>query len=235
MAFDANATLRPGNPVSGLSSGVDGGCFDGKRRLHDEVEGSIGLNEKGEILIFAFAGGIAAGLGYIEDSLGVFEESIPKPGFHANDLSADCAVFRAAGKKFFREKREPLAASDRLIDMTASRMQPSHALRNAYRETFEDYADKLKTLQRLMNDRSVLENQIEAAQCDVENARAAHSCARDRLAKELMRRTAQAGAPDEKSIRNTARLIWEFAGRPEGTAERDWREAERLSQAASAC
>jgi outer membrane protein TolC len=119
--------------------------------------------------------------------------------------------------------------------MTASRMKVSDALRNAYRGTFGEYADKLKTLQRLMNDGAAEESQIEAARRDVEEARGAYSQARDRLAKELMRRAAQTGAPDEQQIRKTARLIWEFAGRPEGTAERDWQEAERFLRAASAC
>lgn len=84
-------------------------------------------------------------------------------------------------------------------------MQVSEALRNAYRSTFDEYANKLNTLQRLMNDGDAKEHQIEAALRDVEDARVAHSHARDQLAKELMRRTAEAGVPaDEKPLLQAA-------------------------------
>jgi hypothetical protein len=36
----------------------------------------------------------------------------------------------------------------------------------------------------------------------------------------------------ENHIRETARLLWEMAGRPEGSAERDWSRAEQLVHAA---
>jgi hypothetical protein len=41
----------------------------------------------------------------------------------------------------------------------------------------------------------------------------------------------------EHHIRDTAQILWELAGRPEGTAECDWREAEELvhKAAAGAC
>jgi len=54
----------------------------------------------------------------------------------------------------------------------------------AYRTTFKEYGRKLQALERLLpaSDRA----QIEAARVDLENARRAHSRARDELAKELI-------------------------------------------------
>lgn len=153
--------------------------------------------------------------------------------------------------------------ANRLIIMKVSGMQVatipdnSRALNNAdrsdaalwfaYRASFSEYSRKLEALQRLTGDGSIDAGQIEAALLEVEKARMAHSCARDRLATELARssfppgrapaRTIDARQIDEGRIRETAQLVWELAGRPAGTAERDWRLAERLvhSAAASGC
>jgi hypothetical protein len=114
----------------------------------------------------------------------------------------------------------------------------------AYRATFQEYSDKLEALQRLMgSDNSGKDDRatIEATLLEVETARVAHSCARDRLARELLRTTsALAAAPArgvrQSHIRDIAQLMWELAGRPEGTAEGDWQKAEKLVQrAATAC
>jgi hypothetical protein len=116
------------------------------------------------------------------------------------------------------------------------------ALWIAYRASFSEYSRKLDALQRLTGDGSIDAGQIEAALLEVEKARMAHSCARDRLATELVRSSFPPGRPaarriDEDRIRETAQLVWELAGRPAGTAERDWRLAERLvhSAAGSRC
>jgi hypothetical protein len=106
--------------------------------------------------------------------------------------------------------------------------------RTAYRATFKDYGRKLDALQDLMASSPADRGQIEVALLEAEKARVAHSCARDLLAKEL----AGAALPPlpsgaEQHIRGTAQLLWELAGRPEGTAERDWREAELLVQNAA--
>jgi len=75
---------------------------------------------------------------------------------------------------------------------------------------------------------------MEAALLEVEKARLAHSGARDQLARELVRPPMPPAAQDgEHHVRETARLLWEMAGRPEGSAERDWRRAEQLVHAAA--
>jgi len=112
---------------------------------------------------------------------------------------------------------------------------PSSALQQAYRITFREYADKLNTLQGLIARGATGTDMFQAAVDAAEAARSAHNCARDRLARELMRCTMSGGAVNEQQIRKTARLIWEFAGRPEGTAERDWQQAEKLVRTAVVC
>jgi hypothetical protein len=117
--------------------------------------------------------------------------------------------------------------------MKVASTQDNAVLRNAYRTTFQEYSRKLDALQRLMSSGTPDSDRMEAALLEVEKARLAHSSARDELARELVRPplplAAKAG---EHHIRETARLLWELAGRPEGSAERDWRRAEQLVHAA---
>jgi hypothetical protein len=119
--------------------------------------------------------------------------------------------------------------------MTATRTQEGKILQSAYRVTFQEYADRLNQLQRLIDCGKTGTADFQTALDAVDAARAAHNHARDCLAKDLMRLTKSAAAGDEQQIRRTARLIWEFAGRPDGTAERDWHKAEKLVRAAAAC
>lgn len=129
-----------------------------------------------------------------------------------------------------------MAGVNRLIAMTVTGMQNRDALKNAYRATFEEYARKLETLQGLTGDGDRNNTQIEAVLLEVEEARVAYNCARDRLAKELVRSPLPADAGvNERHIRKTARLLWELAGRPDGTAEHDWHRAEQLVRTAASC
>jgi hypothetical protein len=115
-----------------------------------------------------------------------------------------------------------------------SSAQGNAVLRNAYRTTFQDYSNKLDALQHLMSSGTADSARMEAALLEVEQARLAHSSARDQLARELVRPPLPPAAKPEHNVRATARLLWELAGRPEGTAEQDWRQAEQLvHQAAS--
>lgn len=65
--------------------------------------------------------------------------------------------------------------------------------RKAYRATFEEYGRKARKLECLLDARA--DDQIATARADLEKARAAHSHARDELAKELIvaPKTAAAG------------------------------------------
>ena len=123
--------------------------------------------------------------------------------------------------------------------MTVSAMQIDERLRTAYRATFQEYSKKLDALQGLMNSAVPDRGRIEAALLDVEKARVAHNSARDCLARELVRPSLPPAIgvderiTDERQVRETARLLWEIAGRPDGTAERDWQRAEKLVHAAA--
>jgi hypothetical protein len=119
--------------------------------------------------------------------------------------------------------------------MTVSGTQIDESLRTAYRTTFQEYSSKLRALQCVMSSEARDKSRIEAALLEVEKARVAHNNARDRLAAELVRPSLPpAAGVDERHIRNTAQLLWELAGRPDGTAECDWRRAEQLVHAAAA-
>lgn len=104
-------------------------------------------------------------------------------------------------------------------------MPVDEQLRIAYRTAFGEYARQLDCLQRLI-DGNGRDRDIEDALCAVEQARQAHNSARDRLAQALAASTAK--SPTEEQVRQTARLLWELAGRPQGTAENDWQRAEQL-------
>jgi len=108
-----------------------------------------------------------------------------------------------------------------------------------YRATWQDFAKKLDRLQILVE--SGRREAAATAFLEVEEARLRHNAARDKLARALDRTigiadqtAATSGAvAAEHRIRDTARRIWEFAGRPENSAESDWRRAENLFRSAA--
>jgi superfamily I DNA and RNA helicase len=108
---------------------------------------------------------------------------------------------------------------------------------NGYRATWEAFSRKLDELQAVVEtgDRSRSEEALLA----VEKARLAHNVARDRLAAQLSDEIAtfdrkQMDEAEQHRVRQTARLLWELAGKPSGTADSDWHRAERLVRSASA-
>jgi Protein of unknown function (DUF2934) len=96
----------------------------------------------------------------------------------------------------------------------------------AYRTAFGEYARQLDCLQRLADGNGPDHGRMDAAERAVERARQAHNSARDHLAQALAASTAKPST--EEQVRQTARLLWELEGRPQGTAENDWRRAEQL-------
>jgi hypothetical protein len=125
-------------------------------------------------------------------------------------------------------KSEPSGAPQRLICMALDRN-----LRDEYRATWDEFSRKLQQLQSSVE--TGAQNRIESALIEVEKARLAHNAARDRLAEHLTGEFSSAALPPhEQRVRRTARLLWEFAGKPHGTAETDWLRAEQLVRAAGA-
>jgi hypothetical protein len=105
-------------------------------------------------------------------------------------------------------------------------MAANRKLWNDYRATWEEFSRQHDELQRLIE--AGARDRIDGALQAVEKARLAHNESRDRLAAHL---TGDA-LPEEERVRTTARLLWEFSGKPQGTAENDWFRAERLVRSA---
>jgi hypothetical protein len=105
----------------------------------------------------------------------------------------------------------------------------------AYRCAFEDFSDKVRHIQSLTDQSGSNQAAIEAALLELEKARKAYSSARDAVAQHL-----QPALPLNPSLANAAHvkgiaaLLWEGAGRPEGTARDDWFRAEKIVRRANA-
>ena len=98
-----------------------------------------------------------------------------------------------------------------------------------YRKTSKEFACALHELQQ-MADSGQTGIAVDSKLQEVKQARLAHTAARDRLARYL---SAGGRSSEEQRIRQTARLIWEFSGKPRDSAESDWRRAEQLVRTAS--
>jgi hypothetical protein len=219
---------------------VDGRGVNRKRGFHNKVEPSIRPDQQSEIRVLSIcAVSDRPRSGNIKDPLRIFENII-----HAKLIGRRCGVSRnRAGN--LRTLPRPKSSN---WCMQISGMKAADPLRHAYRTTFDEYACKLDALQRLIDsegtDKATDKARLEAAIQEADAARRAHNSARDLLAAELAVEASlkmsrrelpvqSAPAVDDR-IRETAQLLWEFAGRPQGTAERDWCRAEQLVQAAAA-
>ena len=112
-----------------------------------------------------------------------------------------------------------------------------------YQKAFEDFAGKVQYVQTLTVQPHVDPKIVEAALLELERAHVHYDQCRDRWAKFLLpaknRGLAVEPRPDiehahEDCIRIIAGLLWESAGRPEGTADEDWRKAEEIVKQAAA-
>jgi len=110
----------------------------------------------------------------------------------------------------------------------------------AYQRAFHVFSERVRHLQTLTTDPHPNRVAIEAALVHVEQARAIYDGYRDELAKELLppARTASftiADPPEAvaERVKSIAELLWESAGRPDGTAEEDWHLAEDILKRAA--
>jgi len=116
-------------------------------------------------------------------------------------------------------------------------MGANEELQKRYRTTWEAFSLKLDAYQLCVE--SGNRTAVEAALLEVEKARMEHNAARDRLAQHLAGEVAAVdmrsiSVPEQRRVRETAKLLWELAGKPVGTADSDWHRAEHLVRAASA-
>jgi len=111
----------------------------------------------------------------------------------------------------------------------------------AYERAFHQFSEEVRRLQALTNDPHPDRVAIEAALVDVEKSRVLYDCSRDRMARVLLPPSRRAEVPCDDTpeavnerVRGIAEILWESAGRPEGTAEEDWRMAQQIIQRAAA-
>jgi hypothetical protein len=110
----------------------------------------------------------------------------------------------------------------------------------AYQRAFHEFSERVRHLQALTTDPHPNRAAIEAALVDVEKARSIYDGYRDALAKQLLPAAQTArfaivdppGAVTER-VKSIAELLWETAGRPDGTAEEDWHLAEEIVKRAA--
>jgi len=118
-----------------------------------------------------------------------------------------------------------------------------------YRDAFEDFSRKAERVQSLAAQQNVAEQNnagesnndekaFETALLELERAHLAYNQARDAFLQSLLPEFAQIPAFDNQEhasdVPTLAELLWENAGRPDGTAERDWRRAEAIVKRAVA-
>lgn len=112
-------------------------------------------------------------------------------------------------------------------------MRNSSAWRN-YRDAFEEFSTKARLVQTL-REQPTGPGAIETALLDLERSRRVYNGARDQLVRELAPSVAAVSTETAPgNVRGIAQLLWEVAGRPEGTAHQDWLKAEEIARRAAA-
>src|SRR5579871_4554549 len=110
----------------------------------------------------------------------------------------------------------------------------------AYERAFHDFSERVRELQGLAANPYPDRAAIEKALLEAERARVIYDQCRDALAQALLPPARRAKLPSQDSpeavtqrVRSIAELLWETAGRPEGTADADWRLAEQIVKRAA--
>jgi hypothetical protein len=112
-----------------------------------------------------------------------------------------------------------------------------------YRKAFLQFAEKVQLVQTLTADPHIDPRQVEAALLEMERAHVRYDICRDRWAEFFLpsEKRARVNQPvreiehsHEHCIPTIAEFLWESAGRPEGTADEDWRKAEEIVKQAAA-
>jgi hypothetical protein len=107
-----------------------------------------------------------------------------------------------------------------------------------YRDAFEDFSRKAQHMQLLTAQQNTDKKTFEDALFDLERAHLAYNQARDTFLQSLLPESTPIPADDDKNrtgdVPLIAELIWEGAGRPDGTAQEDWRRAEAIVKCAVA-
>jgi hypothetical protein len=109
----------------------------------------------------------------------------------------------------------------------------------AYRRAFQVFSEKAQQVQALTALSGQDPKAVETALIELQRAHNEYQERRDTWVKQLLGSSkGQAGSttnplPHSDDVRAIAELLWESAGRPEGTAAEDWRRAEEIIEKAS--
>jgi len=110
----------------------------------------------------------------------------------------------------------------------------------AYQRSFHEFSSRVRQLQTLTTDPHPNRAAIEAALVEVEKARVMYDGCRDAMAVQLLPNSDRAAVSPQdppqvvtERVKSIAELLWESAGRPDGTAEEDWRLAEEIVKRAA--
>jgi hypothetical protein len=118
-------------------------------------------------------------------------------------------------------------------------MRANHEFLNQYRTAWEEFARRTNALQDCLTAGEPDRARVEVALLEAEKARLAYNAARDLLVAQMVGfqpapKPADQSVQQDGKVRAVARILWELAGKPDGTAVADWLQAEHLVRSASA-
>ena len=118
-------------------------------------------------------------------------------------------------------------------------METKREFLNQYRTAWEEFVRRTNALQDCFTASEPDRARVEVALLEAEKARIAYNAARNLLVAQMVGLQPAAEASDQSlpqdgKVRAIASMLWELAGKPDGTAVADWLQAERVVQSASA-
>jgi hypothetical protein len=119
---------------------------------------------------------------------------------------------------------------------TLTQLSEEQLLWHAYRDAYRQFAGEAVRLAKIRAQSSYNAAEAEKALLRLEEAHISYNDARDLLAASRMPAAfwkafwaiPPAARQDDRRVKGMAELLWELAGKPEGTAEDDWYRAERV-------
>lgn len=117
-------------------------------------------------------------------------------------------------------------------------MGTKRELLNQYRTAWKEFVRRTNALQDCLTASEPDRARVAVALLEAEKARIAYNAARDILMEQIaglqpVPEPADQAQPRDGKVRAIARIFWEHAGKPDGTAVADWLQAERVVQSAS--
>jgi hypothetical protein len=108
-----------------------------------------------------------------------------------------------------------------------------------YRTAWEEFVRRTNALQDCLVASEPDQASVTVALLEAEKARIAYNAARDLLVARMdglqhVPEPTDQALPQDGKVRAIAHVLWEFVGKPDGTAVADWLQAERVVQSASA-